>query len=334
MLGGGFFVFLYPLLADASLFSAFLHKTASPSNASGALFNSQTLPALAPATNIDPRPAVGGGDISFVGGVALLAQDGPSGTLSDIESPAASQISVYVVQEGDMLSVIAEMFGVSVNTILWANDIKGGVVHPGQELVILPITGVQHKVGSGDTLASLAKKYSSSVAEIARYNNVPENVSLAIGDTIIIPDGVIAAAPAKVATPGATAAPSGTYYGWPVSGGRITQGSHGFNGVDIGGVKEGTAILAAASGVVVVARDNGGWNGGYGNYIVIKHANGTQTLYAHAKTGSVQVAVGSSVVKGQVIAGVGQTGKATGLHLHFEVRGSKNPFGALRVGAR
>ncbi len=69
---------------------------------------------------------------------------------------------------------------------------------------------------------------------------------------------------------------------------------------------------------------SGGWNGGYGNYVVIQHGNGTQTLYAHAT--SILVSVGQQVTQGQTIATVGRTGRATGNHLHIEVRGAKNPF--------
>ena len=101
-----------------------------------------------------------------------------------------------------------------------------------------------------------------------------------------------------------------------------TQGLHGYNGIDLA-APTGTPVLASASGDVIVSRGYG-WNGGYGNYIVIKHPNGTQTLYAHLN----EVIVSSSwhVVQGQIIGYVGATGKSTGPHLHFEVRGAKNPF--------
>lgn len=334
MVGGAFFVFLYPVLVNASIFSNFLRKTATPSSAATSGLNSQNVLLLAPAKNIDPTPAVGGGDIVLVGGTALLAQEGPSGTVIDIENhPTTSQISVYTVRTGDTLDSVAELFDVSVNTILWANDLQKGVLKEGQVLVILPITGIQHKVTQGDTITNLAQKYKSDARDIAQYNNFAEDEVLSIGSTIIIPDGVVPA-PAKTTVKKTAVVQKQAdkgYYVWPVAGGRVTQGIHGFNGVDIGfsgsAAAEGTPILAAASGVVIVARDGGQWNGGYGNYIVIKHPNGTQTLYAHAQTGSVAVSVGSTVAQGQVIAGVGQTGKATGLHLHFEVRGAKNPFG-------
>jgi murein DD-endopeptidase MepM/ murein hydrolase activator NlpD len=70
---------------------------------------------------------------------------------------------------------------------------------------------------------------------------------------------------------------------------------------------------------------SGAWNGGYGNYVVIQHGNGSQTLYAHQS--KIIVGVGEHVVQGQVIGYVGNTGRSTGPHLHFEVRnGPRNPF--------
>ena len=107
----------------------------------------------------------------------------------------------------------------------------------------------------------------------------------------------------------------------PVDGPR-TQGLHGYNGVDLAS-PSGTLIRAAASGDVIVSKSSG-WNGGYGLYAVIRHNNGTQTLYAHNSLNL--VTVGEHVVRGQIIGRVGSTGKSTGPHLHFEVRGARNPF--------
>lgn len=291
-------------------------------------YNSQTVPALKPAFNINPNAARGGGDIAVVGGSALLAQSGPSGTIADIEErPSSSQISVYVVREGDTLGGIGKMFDVSTNTIVWANNLKGGAIRPGQELVILPITGLRHTVLKGETLSSLAKKYQSHAEEIAQYNGLPDDAALAVGSTVIIPNGVISAppAPAKKGPSkylgGGGSAISG-YFAWPVAGGVITQGIHGWNGVDIGAPR-GTSVYASAGGTVIVARSSG-WNGGYGSYVVIAHGNGTQTLYAHLS--SVSVSPGAPVGQGEVIGKVGSTGQSTGSHLHFEVRGASNPF--------
>ena len=264
---------------------------------------------------------MGGGEITVVSGSALLPQTGPSETGQDSDKHAgSSQISVYIVREGDTLSGIAEMFNVSVNTIAWANNIKGRIIQPGQELAILPVTGIQHTVEKGETLASLAKKYSGDAAEIAHFNELAADAPLVVGTTITIPDGEIAP-PAK-ASGGGGASVAGGYYGWPLDGGVITQGVHGYNALDIG-ARSGTDIYASAGGKVVIARSSG-WNGGYGTYVVIQHPNGTQTLYAHAS--KLYVSAGEDVPKGAPIAAVGSTGKSTGPHLHFETRGTKNPF--------
>ncbi len=350
----------------------FLGVVYSFTSAADTSLNSQTVPVLASAINIDPSPSIGGGDIALADGVALVAQEGPSGTAADIESrPANSQISVYVVRPGDSLSDIASMFDVPVNTILGANDISHGVIKPGQELVILPIAGIQHTVARGETLASLAATYNSNAHDIAQYNNLTDDDSLTVGTQVIIPNGETTAPAAKVTPKKSTGSGStiakakpktstktgskkklsmlelarlgrqtaplygaggpeyDNYYQWPVAGGVITQGLHGFDAVDIG-ARTGTDIYASAAGTVIIARGGGGWNGGYGNYIVIQHANGTQTLYGHAS--KLLVSAGDTVAQGDVIAEVGATGEATGPHLHFEVRGAHNPFGDLSVG--
>ncbi|OGC96468.1 hypothetical protein A2590_02970 [Candidatus Adlerbacteria bacterium RIFOXYD1_FULL_48_8] len=325
-----------------------MNSSAATSVAAGGASNSQRMTLLSPAVNLDPSPSVGGGGITVVNGSALIAQEGPSGTAADIESlPTNQQISVYTVRPGDTLSGIADMFEVSINTIIGANDIKNGVIRPGQTLIILPITGIQHTVVKGETMSSLAKKYSSDAHGIAVYNDLADGQALTVGDVLLIPNGVLSTpAPAKsnsnttkiknIAS-GKTKEPylggSGPsisgYYVWPVAGGVITQKLHGWNGVDVGAPK-GTSIYAAAGGTVIVANGNGAWNGGYGSYVVIQHPNGTQTLYAHMS--KVLTSPGAQVDQGEVIGKVGSTGQSTGFHLHFEVRGATNPFASLKVG--
>ncbi|MES2134750.1 MAG: LysM peptidoglycan-binding domain-containing M23 family metallopeptidase [Patescibacteria group bacterium] len=298
-------------------------------------FSASKTPALKAAVNVDPNPAKGGGDISIVGGVALVSEAGPEGTLADIEEqkPVSSQISIYVVRQGDSLSEIAGMFDVSVNTILWANNLTSAKsVHPGDTLVILPVTGVEHTVLKGETLAGIVKKYKGDMKDVLDFNNLSSGASLAVGDTIVIPDGVEASAPSvssgssskgntKLVKSAGGPVVEG-YYLRPLIGGRKSQGLHGYNGVDIS-TPVGTQILASCPGSVMVSR-NSGWNGGYGDYIVIQCSNGTQTVYGHLS--ETLVSAGSSVVQGQVIALSGNTGRSTGAHLHFEIRGATNPF--------
>lgn len=292
------------------------------------IHNSQTLPLLRAALNIDPNPAKGGGDITIVGGSAILSDAGPSGTLADIDDrPPSDQISIYVVREGDSLSQIAEMFDVSASTIVWANDIKSGSqIQPGQTLIILPVSGVRHVVKKNDTIKSIAKEYKGDVEEIMQYNGFTEDTVLVVGNVVTVPDGEIAG-PAYTITKRKVVRGTGgpTYSGYyirPVAGGRRSQGLHGYNAVDFA-ASYGTPILAAATGEVIISK-NYGWNGGYGTYIVIRHSNGTQTLYSHNNQNIVYA--GQSVVQGQVIGYVGSTGKSTGAHVHFEIRGAVNPF--------
>ena len=280
--------------------------------------------------NVDPAAGRGGGDVTIVDDSALMPEEGPAGTIADIEKPKSSTISTYTIRPGDTLSGIALMFDVSPNTILWANDLpRNAKLQIGQKLTILPVTGIRYVVKKGDTLASIAKKYAGDAGEIASFNGI-EGL-LAAGQEIIIPDGEVPATVAPARTRGSSSvklAASGTpteigYYLRPLTGGIRTQGIHGYNGVDLA-ASVGTPILASASGEVIVAKDSG-WNGGYGEYVVIQHGNGSQTLYGHMS--NVAVSSGTTVEKGQVIGYVGSTGKSTGSHLHFEIRnGIRNPF--------
>lgn len=258
---------------------------------------------------------------------ALVSDTGPSGsTFSTSTHKATSdQISIYIVRPGDTLSQIAEMFNVTVNTIKWGNDLSSNTLKEGQTLVILPISGVKHTVVKGDTIQSLVKKYKGDLEEILAYNDLSADSSLLVGSVIIIPDGEIVASPVSSSVKLSSTSGLKEYAGYymrPIVGGKRSQGVHGYNGVDLA-APLGTPIIASADGEVIISRSSG-WNGGYGSYIVIRHSNGTQTLYAHNSANT--VSVGDSVSQGDVIGAVGKTGKATGYHVHFEIRGAKNPF--------
>ena len=288
-------------------------------------YNSQTVPLLEPVNNPDPHITSEKNPVNIVDGVALAMETGPGYDASTVRQ-GSDQISVHVIREDETLSDIADMFGVTVNTIRWANNLTAKAsVSEGDKLIILPITGVKHEVKKGDTPASIAKKYHGDETEILQFNGIEDEAELAVGMNIIIPNGEVSApAPLKKSTPkkssGATTY-SG-YYMRPIAGGHRSQGIHGHNGVDLA-ASVGTPIYASAAGTVIISK-TGGYNGGYGNYIVIRHDNGTQTLYAHNTEN--YVGVGETVSQGQTIGTVGSTGRSTGAHVHFEVRGAKNPF--------
>ncbi|MFZ2500496.1 MAG: M23 family metallopeptidase [Minisyncoccia bacterium] len=321
--------------------NAFWFFSINANAAGGGLTPSSSTPILQASTNIDPNPDKGLGDDIPTSDNAVVAHTGPAGTTADVAVPMVTdRISIYVVRPGDTLSEIATLFGVSANTIIWANNLSGvHDVHVGDTLIILPISGVKHIIIRGDTLKSVAKKYSGDANEIAQFNGLDSGSTLIVGSTIIIPGGEFtsptpkATAKTKVSKGkrgtirepylGGSGAAQDGYYGNPVPGGIITQVVHGWNAIDIGAAR-GTPIHASADGTVIIARVSGGWNGGYGNYVVITHDNGTQTLYSHMM--SAIVSTGASVSAGQIIGYVGSTGLSTGPHLHFEVRGAANPF--------
>ncbi|HRH25288.1 MAG TPA: M23 family metallopeptidase [Candidatus Paceibacterota bacterium] len=279
----------------------------------------------------------------------------------DVVEPLALQddkpvITTYTVVKGDTLSGIASKFSISVNTLLWANDLnKKSAIKEGQKLTILPVSGIVYTVKKGDTLGGIANKFDASLDEIISFNDLEENKTIKAGMKLILPNAELPLekAPAPVAkkvetkpvaqkvsetkeeTPETKSEEtkvsqvqevSSSYFTHPIPGSRLTQGLHGYNSVDFG-APVGTPVLASASGKVIVAKPQG-YNGGYGHYVVIEHDNGTQTLYAHLS--SVNVSVGDEVTKGEKIALSGNTGRSTGPHLHFEVRGGTNPWVGMK----
>jgi murein DD-endopeptidase MepM/ murein hydrolase activator NlpD len=331
----GFSMFVFLVLPGAVAYAGFFSFFSDifvKANTQEKTINSQNIALLAGVAASDLAPKQSVSDVNTVGGSAILPDAGPGGGLADVPDGTDNhgEISIYVVREGDSFSSIANMFDVSVNTIIWANNMsRGQKLKIGETLVILPITGIQHTIKRGDTLDNIAKKYGSNVEEILSFNGIEEG-ALQLGELLIIPDGEIVAVqpttrPASSKLGGTITASAG-YYRAPVVNYRRTQGLHGHNGVDLGAYL-GAPILVAANGEVMIARSgcvSRGCNGGYGNYVVVKHGNGTQTLYAHLL--SVTVSVGDVLAQGQQLGTLGNSGRSTGPHLHFEIRGARNPF--------
>lgn len=242
------------------------------------------------------------------------------------EKPRADVVD-YEVQSGDTVGSITEKFGVSIDTILWANDMgEKDRIKPGQTLKIPPVTGIVHGVRKGETIYSISKKYEAEAQAIVDFPfntfTNDETFALAVGQIIIVPDGikpnVILVSPvtgiARLRTPDAGAVSATGQFVWPAAG-RISQRFVWYHkALDISN-KEGGPILAADSGTVLVA----GWpdNRGYAIRVLINHGNGYQTLYAHMAR--VSIGVGQTVNRGDVIGQMGCTGRCSGTHLHFEV---------------
>lgn len=247
---------------------------------------------------------------------------------TNISEKPRSEIIDYQVENGDTISSIGQKFGVSSDTIRWANNLTSDTIKPGQTLKILPVTGVSYIVKAGDTLESVAKKFSAEQQPILDFpfNDIPDDLSLKVGQILIVPDGVppeTKAPPkprpqpqylAQGPSSPAFSAPGGGQFIWP-AGGTISQYFAWYHpGVDIAN-RSAPGIAASDGGTVVVA----GWPdaGGYGNRVVIDHGNGYTSLYAHLS--NIYVSVGQTVTRGQLIGQMGSTGRSTGTHLHLEI---------------
>lgn len=261
--------------------------------------------------------------------------DSSVGTI--ISAKPRDKVVDYNVLGGDTLASISQKFGVSVDTIKWANDLKSETIKPGETLKIPPGTGIVHKVNSGDNIYAIAKKYNVDAQNIVNFpfNDFAdlETFALTPGQTIFVPDGTI-----EVAKP--VQRPGGFYTG-PITAGA--RGSSNFIWPTSGSISQYPIWYHMAldiqnpGGPPVIASDTGtvsyagciGW--GYGCHVILDHGNGYQTLYAHLS--SIAVSPGQVVNQRGSIGIMGSTGRSTGTHLHFEIRsggGTLNPLGFLQ----
>lgn len=297
----------------------FIEETRAASNAAPVL---SSIPNPEGAASSSPPP-----DLDLVQDSSLVSPANPLGTIQDEGS--LDRVFLYTVKPGDTPSSIAKSFGVTLNTILWANNLKSAsMISVGDQLIILPISGVKYTVKKGDTVDSIAKKYKQDAADIVAANGLPIGADLEAGTDLIIPNGEnpTEQAPSSGVSKRFASLPLlKGYFLRPIQGGRKTQGIHGNNGVDLAN-SCGLPIMAAADGQVLIARTTG-YNGGFGEFIVIDHPNGTQTVYAHDL--KIMVTPGEEVAQGQIIGLIGNTGNTrgtTGCHVHFEIHGARNPF--------
>jgi murein DD-endopeptidase MepM/ murein hydrolase activator NlpD len=260
----------------------------------------------------------------------------PSITNTIISGLPRDKITNYTVSEGETYWTIAYKFELDIDTLLWANNIAVGDIDKikvGENLTILPVSGLLYTSVEGDTVQGIADSFKVSADKIRSQNKIEGSTILA-GTQIVLP-GVKKFVPKPAgAVPnyagdsnyyvGTVASGSGVF-GWPInSGARFFSQYFGWvnqwykhTGVDLDW-RNGTDIIAADSGTVVAV--GYGWGGGYGNHIIIDHGNGYQTLYAHLS--SIDIKTGQNVIRGEHIGVMGSTGMSTGTHLHFEIRQS------------
>jgi murein DD-endopeptidase MepM/ murein hydrolase activator NlpD len=248
----------------------------------------------------------------------------------EVRALRGGEVMMHAVKEDETLETIAAQYGLQKETVMWENNLKAGATLAlGDQLRILPLDGIRHKVAKGETVVTIGKKYGLEDAQTQAIVDFPfnefvndETFELAPGQYLMIPGGVKpeekaitpSATYARTLTPDAGTVNATGSFIWPASG-MITQGySFYHKAIDIAN-NTSPSILAADSGVVITS----GWtSSGYGNHVIIDHGNGSKTLYAHMSV--LTVGEGQSVNRGDVIGVMGSTGRSTGIHLHFEIR--------------
>lgn len=313
-------------------------------------------PQTGPTVSVAAIEEVALQDAAAFSGIPRLAQ-----VHTTIPSRPRNDLVKYTVVEGDTLFGIGEKFGLKPQTILWGNfpvlQDNPHALQPGQELTILPSDGVYWTWSQGNTLTGFANYYGAKPEDIVNspVNNLDpatidlNNPNIPDGTWLFVPGGrrefTSWAAPLGVTRENpASARVMGDGACEPVSGGAVGYGAFiwpannhyisGFNyapdanhwGIDIAG-NTGEAVYATDAGVIVYS----GWNNyGYGNMIMVDHGHNFQSLYAHLSGISVQC--GQSVGQGDLIGAIGNTGRSTGSHLHFEIRSASswvNPWDVL-----
>jgi len=223
----------------------------------------------------------------------------------------------YKVKSGDTISGIAKKFGLyNISTLISVNDI-GNVrqLCAGQKLKIPSIDGIVYTVKKGDSLDSIVSKYNVKLSTLLDVNELNSEV-LTAGQQLFIPGAAMDAKSLKEAMGELFIMPIKAKFRWSSPYGKRVDPIAGVSSFHTGtdmACPTGTPIYATMSGTIATA----GVNRVYGNYVIIDHGNGYQTLYAHmSKTLATK---GQWVSQGTKIGLVGSTGYSTGPHLHFTV---------------
>jgi murein DD-endopeptidase MepM/ murein hydrolase activator NlpD len=357
-----FSLFVFPHYVNAGLLSFLGNALGTETEAAEIQTdssNSQTVALLSPSLTIDLKNTSDSATVNIIGDNALEPNIGPSGNEGKVLEMYASlpEISIYTVKKGDTLESIAKKFKISTASLIYANgDIpRNELTNEGQVVVIMPIKLSYYTVKKGDTIGGIAKKYGVEAQEIVDFNeNVSSSQDLKFGQKILIPgiDQVdldkkggsskkstsISSKPnsapkttAKYGTSSLGKTINGYIWPFPAGQGRVSQGVHDGQAYDFAAPK-GTPIYSIANGRVTITK-NGGYNGGYGSYVVVRFDNGAQAIFAHMS--KVASKPGDVVKQGDVIGYVGSTGRSTGPHVHIEFRGGyANPYRGLPKNSR
>ncbi len=229
----------------------------------------------------------------------------------------AEDFFYYQIEKGDTLSLIANNFKVDINNIIKNNNITNpNLILVGQKIKI-PLKVNTYTVQKGDSLWEIAKTHDIELKELIKINNINSPGKIYIGQKLTIPNNEertrykLASRSQRNSFIWPVNGKISSEYGWRLHPIRNQREFH--TGLDIA-APYGTPVHAAKDGTVVYS----GWADGYGMLVIIKHQDNSLTYYGHNI--SLLVREGVKVRQGKIIALVGDTGVATGPHLHFEIR--------------
>ena len=244
----------------------------------------------------------------------------------------------HTVKQGETLTAIAKKYGTSVQLLMQVNNMQNpNFIYTGQILTLVSdeeaaadyVAPVIHRLQRGETVWQLAKRYQADVEEILAANNIEDPKKLEPGIELTIPGAVMPAVNTSqrgIASRAPKRAVNNVGFIWPcqgyISSGFGPRWGRFHYGLDIA-ANTGTPIMAIAGGVVTDA----GWRPSYGYMVRIDHQNGWVSVYGHCS--KLYVKEGQNVQRGQQIAAIGETGNATGPHLHLEIIGNgkhQNPL--------
>jgi len=238
------------------------------------------------------------------------------------EKPTVFHIIKYKVKEGESLWTIAKNNDISINTILFFNPkLSNNIIYENMELDLPNMDGILVTLNKNETLDSIAKNYKIKTEELIKVNNIKNVKELKAGDKIFVPGTNLR--PLK--TPQIKRyTKKKKEFELPVKAGYISSTfGNRFHpiyrrwifheGIDIAS-NVGTKIYSVADGKVTFV----GWIRGYGRVIIIRHTKGFTSTYAHLNT--TKAKIGDWVEQGELIGYMGNTGRVTGSHLHFELR--------------
>lgn len=251
--------------------------------------------------------------------IAEIGEESFTQNLLPEDSYNLSYIS-YRVKKGDMVSVIAEKFGVTQDSIISVNSIRSSrLIQIGQFLKIPTMPGILYTVKKeGETPKSISEKYEVDADKFAAVNHVALEASYNAGETVFVPDANLDWVTRQEINGDLFKKPIHAHwyrssrFGWRASPFTGNRSYH--SGVDMA-CPSGTPIYAAMVGTVTAK----GFNSTYGNYVIIAHHSGYKTLYGHMSAFAQKLKVGDFVNQDTKIGFVGSTGLSTGPHLHFTV---------------